>query len=103
MSSIFYAEARSLTTVSTHSWLLLHLGLDLKTKMATRIQFPNPVTCVASSSATPSTYIRPSSMVTVDVPSPMLADDANVSLIAVAEGLGIANNGPHDNDGASDF
>ena len=42
-------------------------------------------------------------MVTVDVPSPIVADDANFSLIATAEGLGLADNEPHDNDGANDF
>jgi hypothetical protein len=48
-------------------------------------------------------YIKPSSMVTVDVPSSMLANDANFSLIASAEGLGLADNLPHNNDGANDF
>ena len=33
----------------------------------------------------------------------MLADDANFSLIAIAEHLGIADNEPHDIDGANDF
>ena len=48
-------------------------------------------------------YIKPSSMVTVDVPSSMLANDANFSLIASAEELGLADNLPHNNDGANDF
>ena len=42
-------------------------------------------------------------MVTVDVPSSMLANDANFSLIASAEELGLADNLPHNNDGANDF
>ena len=33
----------------------------------------------------------------------MLADDANFSLVATAEELGLADSGPHDNDGANDF
>ena len=48
-------------------------------------------------------YIRPSSMVTADIPDPILADDANFSLVAAAETLDLADSGPHVNDGANDF
>ena len=42
-------------------------------------------------------------MVTADVSNPMLADDANFSLVAAAETLDLADSGPHVNDGANDF
>ena len=48
-------------------------------------------------------HITPTSMVTADVPAPVIDDEANFSFVAAAFEFGLADSGPHENDGADDF
>ena len=48
-------------------------------------------------------YITPTSMVTADVPAPVIDDEANFSFVAAATEFGLADSGPHENDGVDDF